>query len=270
MSRRVVPDEEPLWRALADPTRRAILDALRAGPRTTGALAESFPTTRYTVMEHLDVLVRVGLVTVERRGRQRLNHLNPVPLQQVQERWVRPLAAVAADTLLRMGEAAGPGRSAMTSTAYGIDVRAEHHVGADPAAAWRALLALPEWWPRRWSAEERLVFEPRVGGRLGPVATGGGVGPGGEPFGAGAGGELWGTITALRPHRQLVVDGAMGLRGPVLGQWRITLEAADDDGTTVALEHRVLGPVDEDDRDCFAAGWTETLASLAAYAERRS
>lgn len=258
----MVPDAEPLWRALADPTRRAMLDALRHGPRTTGALAGVFPTTRYTVMGHLDVLVDVGLVTVERRGRERLNHLNPVPLQQAYERWVRPLAAAAADTVLGLDEALRAEGNAMSSMPLAMEVRAQHQIGADPARTWRAVMNLPQWWPRRWREHQRLVFEPWVGGRLGPVATG--AEPGG--FDAGVEGELWGMLTALRPHRELVVDGAMGLPGPVLGQWRMRLEPTGDTATTVTVEHRVLGAVSNEDRDCYATGWPETLAALARCA----
>ncbi len=261
----MVPDVEPLWQALADPTRRAILDALRDGARTTGALAGAFPTTRYTVMGHLDVLVEVGLVTVERRGRERLNHLNPVPLQQAYERWVRPLAATAADTVLGLDEALRAEGNAMSSMPLAIEVRAQHQVPADPARTWRAVMNLPQWWPRRWSEHQRLVFEPWVGGRLGPVT------PGAEPGGLDAGveGELWGVLTALRPHRELVVDGAMGLPGPVLGQWRLRLEPTGDTATTVTVEHRVLGAVSDADRDCYATGWPDTLAALACCAQEQ-
>lgn len=80
---------EAVWKALADPTRRAILDSLRGGPRTTGQLCELFPDLgRTTVMKHLDVLVGASLVTVEREGRTRLNHINPVPLVEIVDRWV--------------------------------------------------------------------------------------------------------------------------------------------------------------------------------------
>jgi DNA-binding transcriptional ArsR family regulator len=74
---------------------------------SVGGYVSTFaPTTRFTVMRHLDVLVAAGLVTVERRGRERLNHLNPVPLQQVVERWVRPLAEPTATAVLGLAEAA--------------------------------------------------------------------------------------------------------------------------------------------------------------------
>lgn len=83
-------NEHAIWRALADPTRRRILDLLRSKSRTTGQIASEFPVTRYAVMKHLSVLADAGLVLVERRGRERVNHLNPVPIQAIYRRWIRP------------------------------------------------------------------------------------------------------------------------------------------------------------------------------------
>ncbi len=91
-------------RAIADPTRRAILDLLARAPRTTGALSESFPTTRFAIMKHLSVLQRAGLVIVTRRGRERWNHINAVPLERLHERWVAPLAQRGARSLLALAK----------------------------------------------------------------------------------------------------------------------------------------------------------------------
>lgn len=96
--------DDPVWRALADPTRRRILDLLRLRPRTTGDLAAEFPVTRFAVMKHLSVLVAAGLVLVERRGRERFNHLNTVPIQAIYRRWIRPFEKHSADQLLRLKE----------------------------------------------------------------------------------------------------------------------------------------------------------------------
>lgn len=96
-------DDDRVFRALADPTRRAVLDLLRDGPRTTGDLAEQFETTRFSVMKHLRVLVEANLVLVERRGRERLNFLNSVPIRRISRRWVRRFEANAADRLLDLG-----------------------------------------------------------------------------------------------------------------------------------------------------------------------
>ena len=82
-------DLEDVWRALANPTRRRILDLLREGPRSTGGLADAFPDlSRFAIMQHLGVLVEADLVIVRRDGRHRYNYLNPVPIQQIHDRWV--------------------------------------------------------------------------------------------------------------------------------------------------------------------------------------
>lgn len=78
-----------VWRALANPVRREILDLLRAGPRTTGDVASRFPAlSRFAVMQHLGVLTAAGLVRARREGRERWNHLDPTPIRLLYERWV--------------------------------------------------------------------------------------------------------------------------------------------------------------------------------------
>lgn len=91
-----------VWRALADPSRRRILDLLRDGARTTGDLCAQFEVSRFAVMKHLRVLEEAGLVVVERRGRERFNHLNPVPILAIQKRWIDRFQAVAAERALRL------------------------------------------------------------------------------------------------------------------------------------------------------------------------
>lgn len=95
-------DDDPIWRALADPSRRRMLDLLREGPRTTGEIADAFEQTRFGVMKHLKVLVQANLVVVTREGRKRWNHLNPMPLLDIYSRWVRPFEGAAMDRLDRL------------------------------------------------------------------------------------------------------------------------------------------------------------------------
>jgi DNA-binding transcriptional ArsR family regulator len=95
-------DDERVWRALSDPSRRLILDLLRERPHTTGELCGFFESTRFAVMKHLKVLEKASLVLVERRGRERYNHINPVPIQEIYRRWIRPFEALPADRLLRI------------------------------------------------------------------------------------------------------------------------------------------------------------------------
>jgi DNA-binding transcriptional ArsR family regulator len=104
---------DPVWKALSDATRRAILDFLRDRPRTTTEIVESFPhLSRFGVMKHLEVLRQAHLVETREAGRQRVNSLNVVPIRQIYERWVGPFQELWSGELLRIKEMAekdGPG-----------------------------------------------------------------------------------------------------------------------------------------------------------------
>src|SRR5947209_15428663 len=108
--------EEPdLWRALASPWRRRLLDLLRRGPATTGVLAAQLPElSRFGVMQHLGVLADAGVVIAQRRGRDRFNYLNPVPLREWYERWVQPLAEADSADLLALKRTVETGEHAMS------------------------------------------------------------------------------------------------------------------------------------------------------------
>lgn len=95
--------DDTLFKALGHRARRHLLDTLKAGPRTTGMLCLSMPELdRCTVMQHLKVLEEAGLVVVERRGRERWNHLDALPIHALHERWIGPYAAYAASMLGRL------------------------------------------------------------------------------------------------------------------------------------------------------------------------
>jgi DNA-binding transcriptional ArsR family regulator len=103
-------NDDAIWKALADATRREVLDALRDGPRTTGEIAEHFPhLTRFGVMKHLDVLREAGLVITREEGRKRINSLNAAPLRKVVERWISRYDGFWANTLLRVKDDAETG-----------------------------------------------------------------------------------------------------------------------------------------------------------------
>ncbi len=101
-----MPDElDAVWKALSDPTRRAILDQLRQGPSTTTEIVEAFPQlSRFGVMKHIDVLREAGLIHTREEGRQRLNSLNVVPIRQIYERWVGKFEELWSSHLLRIKE----------------------------------------------------------------------------------------------------------------------------------------------------------------------
>jgi DNA-binding transcriptional ArsR family regulator len=85
----VVTDDDRVFKALADPTRRFLLDLLftRDG-RTLTELESELAMTRFGAMKHLRVLEEAGLVVTRRQGREKLHHLNPIPIRLVHDRWI--------------------------------------------------------------------------------------------------------------------------------------------------------------------------------------
>ena len=91
---------DEVFKALADPTRRSLLDELfKLDGQTLTTLEERLPMTRFGVMKHLKVLEEAGLVTTRKRGREKLHFLNPVPIRLVHDRWVSKYAEPWAATL---------------------------------------------------------------------------------------------------------------------------------------------------------------------------
>src|SRR6516165_733234 len=102
-----MPDDDldGVWKALSDSSRRAILDLLRQGPKTTTEIVEALPhLTRFGVMKHIEVLREAGLIHTRDEGRQRINSLNVVPIRQIYERWVGRFEELWASHLLRIKE----------------------------------------------------------------------------------------------------------------------------------------------------------------------
>jgi DNA-binding transcriptional ArsR family regulator len=86
--RKVTYSSEAAFSALADPTRRAVLDLLRAGTRPAGEIARAFPVSRPAISKHLKILRRAHLVEERREGRHRMYQLNPEPLKAV-DSWLQ-------------------------------------------------------------------------------------------------------------------------------------------------------------------------------------
>ncbi|HSW43825.1 MAG TPA: SRPBCC domain-containing protein [Patescibacteria group bacterium] len=154
----------PVFGALADPTRRHLLDLLfeRDG-RTLGELVAAVPgMTRFGVMKHLRVLESADLVTTRRVGREKLHYLNPVPIRRLHDRWLDKYRVRAADSLLDLkwalerpgrppagptpGSARSPGAAPpspqgepMTTTAAAPAFVSSIYIRATPEAIWRAI-----------------------------------------------------------------------------------------------------------------------------------
>jgi len=120
-----------VFRALADPTRRNLLDALfKEDGQTLGALEKRLPMTRFGVMKHLKILEEAGLVVSRRRGREKLHFLNAVPIRLIHDRWVSKYAEPWAATL------SGLKRSLEEKT---MEKVFEIYIKTTPERLWRAI-----------------------------------------------------------------------------------------------------------------------------------
>jgi DNA-binding transcriptional ArsR family regulator len=96
---------DDVFKALADPTRRELLDRLFSEDgQTLKALEEGLPMSRYGVMKHLRLLEEAGLVVTKRRGREKLHFLNPVPIRLIHDRWVSKFSEPWVTTLTGLKE----------------------------------------------------------------------------------------------------------------------------------------------------------------------
>lgn len=96
-------DQDLIFKALADQRRRKLLDLIKDEPKTTGELCEYFKDyDRCTVMQHLGVLERAGLIIVKRAGRLRWNYLNAVPIREIYDRWINQYASPAVEVRANM------------------------------------------------------------------------------------------------------------------------------------------------------------------------
>jgi DNA-binding transcriptional ArsR family regulator/uncharacterized protein YndB with AHSA1/START domain len=124
----VEPAEEAVFRALADPTRREILDRLfESDGQSLGQLEAAFPISRFGVMKHLRVLEGAGLITTHRVGRSKLHYLNAVPIRELHDRWIHKFAAGPAAALLglRADIEKGAAMAATTTTVSDDDLAAQ-------------------------------------------------------------------------------------------------------------------------------------------------
>lgn len=249
--------EPDVWRVLASPQRRELLDLLRDQPRTTGDLADAMPSlSRFAVMQHLGVLTDAGLVIVERRGRHRFNTLNPVPLRRWYERWVVPLADRAGAELLALERHVkgdeGEIRMAVATQSEQIRtvrIGAELRFRATPERVFRALTEESQAWFPATYGEDRVkavIVEPRVGGMHY------------EDWGDGMG-HLYGHVTVYdRPNRYATRGRIMP--GTIVDT-SYELEA-DGDETVLRMSKVAVGPMTEEE-----ASSVGTYGDIARFEE---
>ncbi|MBV9689948.1 MAG: SRPBCC domain-containing protein [Ktedonobacteraceae bacterium] len=248
----MMASDDLIWKALADPTRRQLLDLLRDCQRTTSELSAHFAPrlSRFAVMKHLHILQQAHLVIVRQQGRERWHALNAVPLRRVYERWISEYASDWAASLLQLKRKAEyeqllDQEERIMET---IDIEQEIVITAAPQAIFEALTAgIDAWWVRSFETPpSTLHLEPVAGGRFY------------EDFGQGRGSTLYATVTYLEPAKKLSMTGPMGMGGPVVATINYDL-VPEGNGTRLKLSHRIMGAVDGNDRKIYTSGWQELL-----------
>ena len=269
-------ESETVWRALASPHRRKVLDLLRDGPKTTGDLARQLPDlSRFAVMQHLGVLEQASLVLFRREGRLRFNYANAIPLRQIYERWVEPLGSSAAETALHLKRYAELEQSrisdrgsridadgerdkekAMESSFRLVKIEQEMRINAPREKVFAALTSgLGDWWPHRFKPDSEVYCDARVGGTSG------------EKFAAG-GGAVYGEIVYFDPPYKIAQSGASALAKGMNAFGVDTLEE-DGDGTLYKKELNFWGVVPADMVKMYEMGMRAILEqALKNYLEK--
>jgi DNA-binding transcriptional ArsR family regulator len=266
LSLHVRPLEPPdIWHALADPTRRRLIDELAEGQKTTRDLCERFPMGRYGVMKHLAILEQAGLVTARKHGRLRMNHLNRKPLVDLQRRWLtkRALATGAlANSLTRWGE--GHTMKNANSPAPGlVEIAMDWTIAASVHKVWSGFVDhVDDWWPtshRAGPPEAVMKLDARVGGALTEMNR------------TGAGLE-WYRVTAMLPQASIDLTGHLASRygGPATSFLHIEFAAGPKEGTcTVRLTDSLVGRVSADTHESVSTGWGAIVGGLVTLLESK-
>lgn len=235
-----------VFKALGDPVRWRIVQKLSEGPLTSGAVAAEFDQTRFGVMKHLEVLVGAGLVSVERRGRERWNHLNTWPLAAVLEALTNPLSRAWSNRFISINNLIA--ESIQVDELRMIHIRQEVQLPALPGRVYEVLTnEIQFWWGEPYLLTEggRVTLEARLNGQLREES----------PNGHSA---VWGRVEEVAPGRLLVLSGTIGMQSAVSGRVRIELAEAGP-GTRLTLSHFAIGPISEEARERYAKGWVDLL-----------
>ncbi len=237
-------DEDSVFRALADPTRRALLDALfEADGQSVSMLEARLPMSRFGVAKHLRVLASAGLVTVQQRGRERRHYLNPVPIRVVHDRWVSRYAAPFAGGLVDLKQTLEGAMSPFPNHVHEVFIR------TTPERLWRALVDPDQ--------TERYYFGTRLETTLEP----------GAPYAmrmADGSAHHDGTIVEAVPGESLVMTFRWHCEGP---ETRVSfLIEAQGELCRLTLVHEGLDP-EAELSGVLRSGWARILSGLKTLLE---
>ena len=241
-------DLDLVFRALADPTRRRLLDRLRErNGQTLGELCGELAMARQSASQHLAALEAANLISAVRHGREKWHYLNPVPLQEISERWIDKFETPRLRVLSAVRHAAE--EQDMTAKPTFVYVT---YIAASPEAVWHALTDA-DLTARYWG--HRNVSDWQPGSTWQHLRTdGSGIA------------DVTGTVVEVQPPERLVLTfpGSDEQRAGIPSQVTFTIERHQDI-VRLTVRHDDL-PTDAD-RAAVAAGWPAVLANLKSLLE---
>ena len=238
---------DKVFKALADPTRRSLLDRLRTdNGQTLSELCGQAHMTRQSVTQHLDILEAANLISTTKRGREKLHYLNPVPLHEIQERWIdrfeRPRLRVLSATKQQAEETMNTQPTFVYVT----------YIESSPEAVWKALTdadLTAQYWGHSnvsdWEVGSRWEHQRTDGSKIADVV---------------------GTIIESSPPQRLVSTWVLPGAEETDRTSRVTFEMEPfGDIVRLTVTHESLA--DEAERDEAARGWAAVMANLKTLIE---
>ena len=241
-------DEDAVFRALADPTRRALLDRLRQrNGQTLGELCGPLAMARQSATQHLGVLEAANLITTVRRGREKLHYLNPVPLWAIQERWIerfeRPRLRALSAVKHKAEEDSMADRPSYVYVTY---------IESSPEHVWRALTdpdLTAQYWGHSnvsdWQAGSSWEHRRLDGSGIADVA---------------------GTVLESEPPRRLAMTFDAPGQAPPGGPSKVTFDIERyHEIVRLTVTHENLAG--DDALEAVSAGWPAVCANLKSRLE---
>jgi len=238
--------DEHLFKALADPTRRAMLDRLHErNGQTLSELCEGFGMARQSAAQHLEILEAANLIATVRRGREKLHYLNPIPLHEMQERWIDKFERPRLRTLSTIKKKAEENMNDRPTFVYVI------YIESTPEKVWQALTdadATSTYWGHRNESDWQ------VGSRWDHVRIdGSGIS------------DTGGTVLESNPPRRLVATWE-DPSDPQIDPSRATFDIEPFENIVrLTVTHENLP--DEDARRAVGFGWPAVLSNLKSFIE---
>jgi uncharacterized protein YndB with AHSA1/START domain/DNA-binding transcriptional ArsR family regulator len=244
-----VGDDDAVFKALADPTRRALLDRLRErNGQTLGELCGPLAMARQSATQHLDVLEAANLITTVRRGREKLHYLNPVPLWTITERWIEKFERDRLRALSTIKHRAEEDEAMADRPSY-VYVT---YIESSPERVW-AVLTDPDLTARFWGHSNVSDWQP------------------GSPWehrrvdGSGITDVAGTVLESAPPHRLVMTFDAPGAEPPG-GPSKVTFDIEPyHEIVRLTVTHENLA--DDDALAAISAGWPAVFANLKSLLE---